>query len=100
MLAGECCEGLVVGVVIDEESFFAVEDGGILGVGVVAVGDGLGGEVDLGAGVKLGMGIGVEVGVVEIGDGGFVEVEFDSGTGGVGREERSALVLVGLENGV
>ena len=74
---GEVCEGLVVWVVIAEEGFFAVEDGGILGVGVVSVGDVLGGEVDLGAGVKLGMGICVEVGVVEIGDAGFCEVEFD-----------------------
>ena len=76
-MPGECCEGLKVWVVRGEEGFFAVEDGGILGVGVVSVGDVLGGEVDLGAGVKGGMRIGVEVGVVEIGNAGFFEVEFD-----------------------
>ena len=76
-MPGECCEGLEVWVVRGEEGFFAVEDGRILGVGVVSVGDVLGGEVDLGAGVKGGMRIDVEVGVVEIGNAGFFEVEFD-----------------------
>ncbi len=100
MLAGEICEGLIIGIVRGEEGFFAVEDGGILGVGVVSVGDVLGGEVDLGTDVKGGMGICVEVGVVEIGDAGFVEAEFDEGEGGVGWEDRSGLVFVGLEDGV
>ena len=77
MLAGECCEGLVVWVVGGEEGFFAVENGGILGVGVVSVGDFLSGEVDLSAGVKGGVGISVEVRVMEIGNAGFLEVEFD-----------------------
>jgi hypothetical protein len=74
---GEVCEGLVVGMVGGEKGFFAVEDGGILDVGVVSVGDVLGREIDLGTGVKDGMGISVEVRIVEIGDGGSFETEFD-----------------------
>lgn len=61
MLAGECCEAAVAGAVAE----FA------------------GLELDFDAAVEGGVGIGEEVGIVEVGEGGLFEAEWD-GTEPVG----------------
>ena len=70
-------EAGVVGIVGRYKGFFAVEQRRVGGVAVVAGLNGARGPIDNGAAAEQGVGFGVELGVVEVGEFRLVEVKLD-----------------------